>query len=574
MTGTPSFEQKMFQNAFLIKVNKNVQNIPVKINLYTESYENYMLNDIYSWRKMSEKNHVIVFCNYVNHQYKERFEKKGIKVDWVYNKNFKEDCDHVNSTHYNVKGTMLVSAYGQMGISLYTAPGEKVKVYIIEENAISIIQYMNRIRNTESIEEVNVFFNREKNPNNLVDYHVLSEKEKTAKTLEMKKRIEKTNELNSPDNCNNRIIRYDERVNRDVIIKDDSGDSLNEELYHLLLQIEGVRKYEQQFLVICQRLLNAQCKLSLFEVPSEGTINMNTRPIIDGFSDCMVNFRFCRNTAINTKNGELTVSLHLDSNIKKFINVKSEQNLDRILQYLFKESRNEIVENDITQLICLVDEKWKYLISSIVSKKKKIRKTDISRLAMVCQFKNDNLNYIDIIFAYLIKGVSDEELARAASIYLCLVLVQRKKVLSQQEYYHYLEETFSKIKELHSILDDYGWFMGIDQLKYEKLKKAPFIDYKVDKKTYQLGVDYLIARHKKGGSRHVSSVQAYSKDQKFEEGFPSIKEASQYYKVSSRSVLRCIKNHTFCKKAQVYFRYSTLSGNSGSDTVPCLEIVE
>ena len=559
MTGTPSVDQKMFQNAFLIKVNKKVHNIPVKINLYTKSYENYMLNDISSWRKMSDKNHVIVFYNYVNNHYKERFEKKGIKVDLVYNKNFKEDCDYVNSAQYNVKGTMLVSAYGQLGINLYTAPGEKVKVYILEENAISIIQYMNRIRNTESIEEVNVFFNREKASNSVMDYPLVSEKEMITKTLEMKRRIEKTNDLNSLDLNNNRIIRFDERVNRDIIIKDDSGDKLNEELYHLLLQIEGVKKYEQQFPIICQRLLNAQCKFSLFEVPSEEKKNMNTIPIIDGFSFCMVNFLFCRNTAINTKNGELTVSLQLDSNIKKYINVKCEQNLDMILQYLLKESQNEIGNSDMTQLVCLVDEKWKHLIAYIVSKKKKIRKTDISRLAIVCQFKNDNLNYIDIIFAYLIKGVSDEELARAASIYLCLVLVQRKRALLPQEYYYYLETTFSKMKELHSILDEYGWFMGIDNLKFEELKKAPFIDYKVDKKTYQQGVDYLIAKHKKGGCRHVSSVQAYSKDQKCEKEFQSVKEASQYYKVSTRSVLRYIKDNTFCKKAQVYFRYSSLS---------------
>ncbi len=286
---------------------------------------------------------------------------------------------------------------------------------------------------------------------------------------------------------------------------------------------------------------------------------MNTTPIIDGFSDCMVSFLFCRNTAINTKNGELTVSLQLDSNIKKYINVKCEQNLDMILQYLLKESQNEIGNSDMTQLVCLVDEKWKHLIAYIVSKKKKIRKTDISRLAIVCQFKNDNLNYIDIIFAYLIKGVSDEELARAASIYLCLVLVQRKKALLPQEYFNYLETTFLKMKELRSILDDYSWFMGIDNLKYEELKKAPFIDYKVDGQTYQRGVDYLIAKHKKGGSRHVSSVLAYSMDQKCEKEFQLIKEASQYYKVSTRSVLRCIKDNSFCKKAQVYFRYSSLS---------------
>lgn len=258
MSGTPTKDRELFADMAKVKVTKDVSKIPANVIVYQEQYNGWLFNDVREWIK--DKTHVaLVMYDYANLTLKESFEKRGIAVDLLYNKRFDEDVEFVNRTH-SLKGQVtLCSTYGQAGINIYADSNQLVRLYIISDCALSIIQYANRIRNKDRVESINIVYKAEKVRNSIKPYSV-------PDRYDLEQRLAVINSSYSADK--DWLIECRLGL-REMYLKEiDDADgkrvrAIDNDIYNAFVNCGSVVMYESQLQLIYNRLADANFLFNL-----------------------------------------------------------------------------------------------------------------------------------------------------------------------------------------------------------------------------------------------------------------------------------------------------------------------
>ena len=181
----------------------------------------------------------------------------GIKCD-VYNKNYTDTVEWIIKNQTVKEKVTLFSVYGQAEINLYMKENQLARVYILSDNATSIIQYANRIRNKEMIDKIVVPF-KSSNVNTTViqcSTNIDLDEAKRRLSMIVDNDIKEDNDPIKPIKFNSFLkLRYG-FTNDCIEVIDESKNEykLKEEEYTNYKLIKNVIEFERQYNIVYTRM--------------------------------------------------------------------------------------------------------------------------------------------------------------------------------------------------------------------------------------------------------------------------------------------------------------------------------
>lgn len=153
-TGTPSYELQEF-NVYKVKIVRERPKVKCSIIFYNDTYNGWMYENIREWLK-APNHKAVVFKDKNNWLAEESFLNRGFSDIELYNSKSLDAVERISKEHSLKHKITLVSVYGQAGINIYADAGDRVRIYVLDNSALGIVQYANRIRNKETIDRVYV----------------------------------------------------------------------------------------------------------------------------------------------------------------------------------------------------------------------------------------------------------------------------------------------------------------------------------------------------------------------------------------------------------------------------------
>lgn len=428
MTGTPSMEVNEF-DCYRIQVNKTLKEVPCDVVFYNKSFRGYYMNDIKEWVK--DKNHyALIFEDYANYKYEHLFKCYGLSCD-IFNKSYEECANHVLDTH-NVRSQITVfSVYGQAGINLYLDNDKKVRIYILNKNALGIIQYANRLRNREVIDKVVIGY-KYSDLNN--DLHELNQ---TVDYLEAEHRVDMLNSIQKHfdifQSKTRDILKIKFGLNPKCLDTIDGTYSLNNRYFKTYQEIQNVNEFEKQIQVIYNRLINNNFKMSFKYLDKDVKDCRNTKMRNNTFAGQLSNFNY--EMFQQDKNGSWW--LNPTEDFKKICTGDLIDNLEIIWNELsvgrgFEETKG-------------LFEQW---IVNVIATKKTICKKDITDFAQLLIIKRNWDTYYNNAFLSAMK-YNNWEIGKLAAVYI------RSIYNDKLDWKMIATEVYDKMKDLKNIVNTY-----------------------------------------------------------------------------------------------------------------------
>jgi hypothetical protein len=192
------------------------------------------MNDIKEWTK--NKNHyAILFEDGANYKYEHLFKCYGMECD-VFNSNYTDNVEYVLSNHNVNKQITVFSVYGQAGINLYIDTDKKLRIYIINNTGLGIIQYANRVRNREVIDKIVIGYKYSKINNDISILDQTVDYAEAEKRVDMLNSVQKSFDIFETKTKDAVKLRFG--LLNDYLDKIDNTYSLNRRLYKTYKLIE------------------------------------------------------------------------------------------------------------------------------------------------------------------------------------------------------------------------------------------------------------------------------------------------------------------------------------------------
>ena len=471
-TGTPSYERIEF-NTYNVKVNKNVHHVKCNIVFYNNEKNGWLFNNVKEWIEQDKNNIVMIFDDRTNMSKYEWWDNRGIKVDNIYCKSNKETVDAIN-TNKSVCGQVnLFSVYGQAGINIYAKPEQKVRIYIMNNNAMSIIQYINRLRNKEHIDCIYIPFKRKDIKNDYYTFDIIKDKiyeenkfkvESNINTFNLSRydfEIENINEkfdFDNPDKQSNRLYNSIKRkhhfdINYCTYNKQD-GFIFNNSLYKVYGLIEVSNEYESQIQIIYNRLIDSQINVDYIYLESDEKDVVSSKKCGSNFFGAMNKFNVEKDIHI-TKSG--TAFLKDESNIYKFASGETVDNINYILDYLYT---NKI---DIQDTFDIINKK-------LINKYNTITQKNIKDVATLFELESKLPLIKNGRYLHLLKDES-YDIKNIVAEYVCISYKEIKEdktnKIAASNINEYIIDTYSTMKELRKILNDYPELIDISNVEQD-----------------------------------------------------------------------------------------------------------
>jgi hypothetical protein len=436
MTGTPSLEIDEF-DCYKIKIEKEQNKVPAEILFYNESYIGYVYKDIKEWI-VDDDHIVIIFKDTANYKDENNLLCEGLTCD-LFNSNYKETVEWILDNNTVKEQINIFSVYGQAGINLYINTDKKIRLYILNKNGLGIIQYANRIRNKEIIDKVVVPFKNDNISDNVNKINIDKDKEIKAaeeRILQLNKTMRDFDIFNEKTKS---IIKLRYGFTTECLNIFNGKYELNIPNFTTLKQIEAVSDYESQIQMIYNRLVQNDFNVNFNYLQEDIKTNKQTKIRNNVFSGQMVNFDFSQ---LKTTLGN---HLWIDAN-EKLLKVCT-GNLIEMMTYIFNSLFKEY--NDIEE----VKNVWNNICLKIINKKGSVTKKDIENIQSLYYLLNnwDKIYNKNIISAMQYDNWDDIKLA---TVYMRNVY-NNSNPLSEKSLFDLADETYGKIKNLHSMFDMY-----------------------------------------------------------------------------------------------------------------------
>ena len=474
MTGTPSYELNEF-DCWKIKINKEQPKTKAEFLFYNESNTGWIYKDIKDWTK--DNNHVaIIFKDQANYKDVDSMALEGIDCD-IFNSNYKENVEYILNEN-NIKNNVTIfSVYGQAGINLYIDLEKKVRLYILNKNALGIIQYANRIRNKQVIDKVVIPYKKSKIDNKIVKIDTNIDIDEAMRKVDVLNSTLKPFDIFDTKQKSILLLRFGFVV--DCLNRVADKVELNVPNYQIYEMIKSVDDYEKQIQIIYNRLIENDFEVSYNYLNKDVKTNKSTKMRSNQLAGNIINFDFSQ--IKYDKEGNIYIKPN-----DKLLKV-STGNLLEILTNIF---------NYIKRSGGQVEEVYNEAIKSIIKRKNNITKKDLENLNTLYYLTENWSNFYNSNFIKAMenKDWNDIKLTTAfiRSIYNDKMKEQDWKILS--------DETYLKIHNLRKVFNDYIY--TIESLSYDNEN----LNIPLDDKTKEI-YTYILKEHTSGKkSKNTKSV--------------------------------------------------------------------
>lgn len=404
MSGTPSFEIEEF-DCYKIKINKEITHIPCELVFYNEQYKGYVMNDIKEWTEADKNNLAVVFYDKTNYHTEEDYKFYGLDID-IFNKNFRDNTEYILNNENVKKQITGFSVYGQAGINIYIDTDKKVRMYILNTNALGIIQYANRIRNKEVVDKVVIPYKIERIENRINKVDEKANFEEAHSKIEMINAVRLDKGFDSYKMlANDSIIKLRFGLPVNVLDIKEEEIKLNEPLYETWNIITHICEYESQIQLIYNRLITNQFDVETKYLDEDIKDNKTTRMRSNQFAGQMLRFDFDK--MVKKKKYFDELYLDMTKQFEKIAIGNTKEVIEEILNYFWN------INNDLL----FVKEQFTSLIEGIVKEKETIKKIDLVRFNEFRRISRHFHEYVDNAFLYsLLNPKMSVEKASAAYV--------------------------------------------------------------------------------------------------------------------------------------------------------------
>ena len=504
MTGTPSYELNEF-DCWKIKINKEQPKTKAEFLFYNESNTGWIYKDIKDWTK--DNNHVaIIFKDQANYKDVDNMALEGIDCD-IFNSNYKENVEYILNEN-NIKNNVTIfSVYGQAGINLYIDLEKKVRLYILNKNALGIIQYANRIRNKQVIDKVIIPYKKSKIDNKIVKINTNIDIDEAMRKVDVLNSTLKPFDIFDSKQKSILLLRFGFVV--DCLNRVADKVELNVPNYQIYEMIKSVDDYEKQIQIIYNRLIENDFEVSYNYLNKDVKTNKSTKMRSNQLAGNIINFDFSQ--IKYDKEGNIYIKPN-----DKLLKV-STGNLLEILTNIF---------NCIKRSGGNVEEIYNEAIKSIIKRKNNITKKDLENLNTLYYLTENWNNFYNSNFIKAMenKDWDDIKLTTAfiRSIYNDKMKEQDWKILS--------DEAYLKIHNLRKVFNDYTY--TIESLSYDNEN----LNIPLDDKTKEI-YTYILKEHTSGKkSKNTKSVTIDGIT------YSSVQEASEKLGISRQAIHKRLKN--------------------------------
>lgn len=518
MTGTPSLEGDEF-DCWKIQVKKKQRDIPCDLVEYNDSYKGYIYNDLKQWVESDENHLALVFKDtancYIEDDLKDCY---GLDCD-VYNKSYKDVVDYITE-HQNVRKQITAfSVYGQAGINLYIDSDKKVRLYILSDNAMSIIQYANRVRNKEVIDKIVVPYKKSNINNTTFNIDTTIDIEDAKRRLKM---IVDNKVIDSDDPII--PVKYERMLRLSYgfvsscikVINDVRNEyELREDNYKNYKLIKNTIEFERQLSVIYSRMKDNYIIMNLIELEKD---------IKDAKVNKQRTNRFCGQIKRMLKEDMFEESkistgyyLKVDEQMKKILTGDAKDRIESVYNKL-------VVMNLGDNETALSD--FREFIRAKIRMEETIKKSDFTKFDTILELKSKWDNAMDAGLITLM--MKDVDLMAISAGYTSKIY---KEGMTDEDWKHIVEETYTKLKYIKSIVEEYKFL-----LEEETEKEVENLGYKNDDKTRKF-YTYLYNKHTRGKIGGKKTKQVTVKSQTFD----SVDSAAKYFNVSRMTINRWVK---------------------------------
>lgn len=477
MTGTPSYELKEF-DCKKIQVKKEQHKVPAEIVLYNESFKGHYMTDIIEWTK-DENHYAILFDDHVNYKTEESFKKYGLNC-YVFNSKYEENVRNVLKNQTVISQISAFSIYGQAGINLYIEPDKRVRVYIINNGGMGIIQYANRIRNKEVIDKVMIGYPKKDVKNGI---RKIREKVDLSRAEQIVEQLNKTIHYDkNPFSMKNlSIIKLKWGLDTQYLDRLEGGWSINPSLYETHFRIKEVDRYERQLQVINDRLEQNDFTVTYnyLEKDTDDPIRMGLRS--DTFAGQMTRLQFSECMKYSKKNKRWWFAP--DDALKKVCTGNLEETIESIYALLKSSYSDPQKEFDT-------------FVQKCISYNETIRKRDIETFEQLLKIRKNWDKYYDNSF---VAAMMDSRW-NAKSITAAYV---RSIYKDGMKWKKVADESYSIIYWLSDAIRRYPWLLdeveGVNEMNVE-----------LDDLTNEI-YSYVVSRHSRGRKKKEGEVSRTTK---------------------------------------------------------------
>ena len=451
MSGTPGREIERWQ-ARRVLFRKVQREIPCTITVYNKSYAGALYDDIKKWISESEKHTAVVMCDTANQNMVERIEWRGIKVDKVYNKAFSEDVQEINTEHRIQGQVCLVSTYGQAGINIYADEGQSMRLYVLNNNAMSIIQYINRIRNKEHVDRVMLYYPRE-DLGDGVSEGTAVDADEVQKKVEALRSMRPAVSSDEEGKKEYRVINYTlslsaEYVDFDRLVVLDDCLEIYREMQH-------TKHREHCMQSIWSRLVDAWVKVE-FSYPAQDVKDEARGKFGSSFAGAIKRFDALTDLECRRGTGRMSFEFKPQSKqLEHFVIGSLKSDMEYICEYFAEGKHRE------EQKRSAIDEGFKNFLAQIEKKTGTVRKSDIEHFAEVIHLKKHLAELSDRTFVILLNKnrneMSDEKFIEFGAN--CAAWECEEGVVSEELAVLAGEEACNRLKSVHAYIEQFDWFI-------------------------------------------------------------------------------------------------------------------
>lgn len=512
MTGTPSFETTEF-DCYKIEIKRPEVNVRCSVVLYNDSYKGFIMEDIKTWTS-DPKHLALIFKDTTNYKIEEDFKMYGLDVD-IFNKNYVENNEFVLSNN-NVKSQITAfSVYGQAGINLkysddvnenkgLITKDVKIRIYILNNTALGIIQYANRLRNKELIDKVIVPYKIDNVSSDIYKVSEVIDLEEAKHKVEVLKSLKKDFDIFNIKTNTFLKLRYGFNIDcvdwNMMLLKDDN--------YKTYKTIKNVEEYENQLQIIYNRLIAAYFDVNFVELTEDVKFSGDTKMRKNYFAGQMV--RFDENM-VKESNGKIWLDITPEFERISTGNLKEE--LVKVLNYMYVDNEFDL-DNTVKT--------FKGYIKNIIKENNTIKKADISRVGLFYELKSKWNTYYNSAFLTLMLNDKWDDI-QIASVYMRTIWNDN---MFENDWKILVEETYQKLSNIRKVVkDNKSVFVDLENTYPSETIK--FENDELMGKIYS----YLKDKHTRGtGKGRTKSVKVKGKS------FKSVKEAAEYFKVNRKTV--------------------------------------
>lgn len=506
LSGTPSQEVEYF-DCYKIQVNKPITSIKTEIVGYKKSATGYILNDIKEWVSADENNVALMFYDTVNYKLESVVEPYCIDVD-IFNTSYNDIVSQIIETQTVKKQFTAFSVYGQAGINLHIEDNKKARIYILNNNALGIIQYANRVRNKEIIDKVVIPMQVDK-INSLYSELTIDESVIETYIEEGNHKVEQLNMMKQGSVYSDGLFELNKKwifekhyglTSECVVVNDDALGKGRYELdtnaYICYRTIQDVLKYEGQLQVIYNRLIENKFSPDIVILDVDVQTLKSGKLSQSHFAGQMMNFDF---EQLKFKRDDNEMWLSLNKNCKKVMTGNAE---DIVLSLFEKMKPNEEEIRMITEfnadanaVVDVISRRWANLIGYILEKMGSITKKDLERAnKWLTYLKNwDTIEGTQFIYAMEDERWDDMKLT---------ALYMRYRYVDGFEWYNIIENVYADMKDLRKTKE-----LFVDYAKrYTSLSTPNKLDAVENDKILQDMYKFLVKRHTRGKVKKQKSV--------------------------------------------------------------------